>query len=66
MLEDCERALHEFEQCPADDPEAMTASGRPAQNELIWRTGVEEIHIDCGQSGNRFKKPLRDNDGPRQ
>jgi len=36
---------------------------RLAQKELIWRIGVEEIHINRVKSADQFKKPLRDNDG---
>jgi hypothetical protein len=34
--------------------------------DMPWRTSVQEIHIDRGEPVGRFKKPLRDNDWPRQ
>jgi hypothetical protein len=39
---------------------------RLPENELIWRISVEEIHVGRTGSADRFKKPLRDNDRPRE
>jgi hypothetical protein len=52
-------------QSGADDPK-REGQQMHERNEFIWQTGVEEIHIDRGNSATRFKKPLRDNSRSRQ